>query len=554
MAEEKKLADFIIKEKNRLAGERAAKLDKLFQDVVDLYLPSGRDFLTDEEAGTSRTNKVFDATGRKSAELLASTLFGAMTSPTSRWFGLSFADERMNQVPSNKDALKKFEDAIYSAINNPVSGFTTAIHEVYLTYVTLGTAGLFVGWSEENDEVFFRAVYLKDIYIEENSEGRVSTVYRCMEMTLRQIVSSFGEDALTDGMRESLEMERFDERYNVIHAVSPNADYLPDELTAGDNLPFSSVYVLEREKEILKKGGFEEEALLVARWGKLPGEVYGYSPAISLLPEVKMLQSMYVEMLTTAQMANRPPLMVPDDAAMVQTVIKPGGIIRYSGAIPVPLQTGADAAKLQAVLQDARSSVAQGFFVDRLNLPDQTMTATEAWIRDNEKRSLLAPMVGRFETEMLSLLIQRVFGLLSRRGRIRTDAVEIPAGVDGGLRIDYLSPMAQAQKRETASMLGTAVQAAGPFLQIDPSSLDALDATLGLKEIFKAYGADEVLRSDDEIEQIREGRKALLSEQERAGQSAQGLQLAQMANEVERGALENESVRTGREDGGGRSR
>jgi hypothetical protein len=95
----------------------------------------------------------------------------------------------------------------------------------------------------------------------------------------------------------------------------------------------------------------------------------------------------------------------------------------------------------EIVLDDLRSRIRHGLLVDRLGAIGQTrMTATEVIERSSEMALVLGATYGRLQSELLTPLIQRAYGILRRRG-------EVPdLAIDGRLvAIDYRSPMALAQ-------------------------------------------------------------------------------------------------------------
>ena len=71
------------------------------------------------------------------------------------------------------------------------------------------------------------------------------------------------------------------------------------------------------------------------------------------------------------------------------------------------------------LVQDVRARVREIFFVDQLQLNEgPEMTATEVIQRTEEKMRLMGPVVGRTQTELLGPMLQRVFGLLYRAGKL----------------------------------------------------------------------------------------------------------------------------------------
>jgi hypothetical protein len=55
---------------------------------------------------------------------------------------------------------------------------------------------------------------------------------------------------------------------------------------------FSSYYICLGSREIVSEGGFRTFPYAVGRYTAEPKEVYGYSPAMTVLPEIKMVQEM----------------------------------------------------------------------------------------------------------------------------------------------------------------------------------------------------------------------------------------------------------------------
>ena len=167
------------------------------------------------------------------------------------------------------------------------------------------------------------------------------------------------------------------------------------------------------------------------------------------------------------------------------------------------------------------------------------MTATEVMQRTEEKRRLMAPVLGRLEQELLGPMIMRVFSLLVEHGVIR-----IPEGqVLPMLKIEYVSPMAIAQKQEKANSILMAVQSAGAVSQtvkgVGSIVIKGDDAE---RQVMEAYGLEKLTRSKEEVEAIIQNQAQAVAEQNQIQQAAQGLELGRMANEVEHGAKENRGM------------
>jgi hypothetical protein len=147
------------------------------------------------------------------------------------------------------------------------------------------------------------------------------------------------------------------------------------------------------------------------------------------------------------------------------------------------------------------------------------MNNPEVMERINEKMTMLGPAVGRWTAEVSNPIIIRTIGILYRRGKlppVPDEMLDNPT-----YEIDYVSQLAQAQRRSELNSLVTALTMTGQMANFSPEILDGVDPDKTRDEVWGITGAPvKVLRSDDEIQKIRETR----------GQENAKLQEMQMLN------------------------
>ncbi|MBR4127772.1 MAG: head-tail connector protein [Alphaproteobacteria bacterium] len=474
------LADRIIQRTDELKSQRM-NFERLWQEVSELVLPRKADFTAVQAQGAKRGRKLFETTAVNAAELLAAGLHGLMTNPAGKWFSLTVTESA--KTPEIDKWLIEAEQIIVDEIIRPSAGFSTNIHEVYLDLAVLGTAGLYVGWDEKNNSLLFQSRFLGELFLEENAAGRVDRIYRVFKMPLEKIIQTWGKSAVSENMIAAFEAGTQAQReFEIIHAVFPNDLF---ENGGAFQKPVSSVYILKDEKTILFSGGFEEMPLFVTRWSKACTEVYGRSPAISVLPDIKMLQEMMKETIIAAQLANRPPLLVRDDDQFSPAATVPGGIIRYTGETPKTFVSGANSSIGLEIMNEIRQRIRAAFYNDRLmNTENVQMSATEVLQRAEEKMRLMGPVFGRLQTELLSPMMTRIFGLLVRHGKLT-----LPVGVDyRDVRVEYVSPMSLAQKHLQAQAVMRTLELAGGLLQIQPEAAAVFNAPEAIRKIGEMYG------------------------------------------------------------------
>jgi hypothetical protein len=497
----------IVKSFSRLKSERA-NFDVLYQAVTDFVMPNRADFTVKLSDGDNRTKYVFKNT-TKYAELLTSSILGATSSSTVRWFELTSMNEDLKEDEACKEWFESSTEKVFEVLNSPISNFGSQNHEVLLDWVTYGTGCMYIEEGFGDKVVRFRSFPLSNIYIEEDFMGRVDTVYRSFKLTGRQALQQF------DGVEASVFIkrckERPDDKMDFLHFVTPN--------TEDQSFPIKSYYICLSTNEILSDGGYNEMPYMVPRWYKVSGEIYGRGPALSALPDIKMVNSMYMTMIQAGQKIADPPLLMADDDTIRPLRMYPGGI-NYGGidtngrALVQPFPVSANMPYSERMIQNVVQDIKEAFYVDQLLVLDAPqMTATEVMTRQEERMRLLSPQLVRLQTEYFGLLVDRVFGILGRQGFLDEFPPKLVEYItaNGGDRVstvEYTGALARSQKAQQAQSLNRLVQSIAPIIQFDPSSLDYINTDETLKDHAELIGFKQTLiRSDEEVAQIRQSRQ-----------------------------------------------
>jgi len=167
------------------------------------------------------------------------------------------------------------------------------------------------------------------------------------------------------------------------------------------------------------------------------------------------------------------------------------------------------------------------------------MNNPEVMERINEKMTLLGPAVGRYTAEILNPTIIRTIGILYRHGKLP----DVPdALVDNPqYEIDYVSQLAQAQRRSEMNSLVTALQMTAQMAQFAPECLDKIDPDKAVDETWSITGAPvRVLRDDKEIEEIRTARSQANAQAQQMQMMAGGAGIAKVATEADKNIAETQ--------------
>ena len=172
-----------------------------------------------------------------------------------------------------------------------------------------------------------------------------------------------------------------------------------------------------------------------------------------------------------------------------------------------------------------RTAIRQAYYSDQLQLQQgPQMTATEVQVRYELMQRLLGPTLGRFQSEFLNPLIERVFNIM-----MRAEALMPPPEVIQNQKVDveYVGPLARSQRMEESIAIDRLYQLAMQVGQVDPSIMDNINHDIAIRARAELLGVPKtVLRGLDEITEMREARA---QQQQMAQQMAMQQQQADAA-------------------------
>jgi hypothetical protein len=517
------LSKSLLSRYERLEGQRQ-NWETHWQEVADYMQPRKADVTKKRARGDKRMEQVFDSSPIQAIELLAASLHGMLTNPSTPWFTLRFKDEDIDNEDEAKLWLEASTDAMYTAFNR--SNFQQEIFELYHDLITFGTACMFI--EEDDDDIIkFSTRHIDEVYIAENDKGRIDTVFRRFHISARAAVQKFG-DATSMDIKGIFKKDPYQE-VEILHAVYPRSDFNPKKKDKG-NMPFESVYLEYKNSNELSVGGFKEFPFVVPRYLKASNEIYGRSPAMTALPDVKMLNEMSKTTIKAAQKQVDPPLLVPDDGFLLPVRTVPGGLNFYRSGTRdriEPLNIGANNPLGLNMEEQRRDAIRAVFYVNQLMMQQgPQMTATEVIQRNEEKMRLLGPVLGRLQSELLKPLIDRVFAILLRNNML-PQAPEFLSGRD--IEIEYVSPLAKAQKSSELQSIMRAIEILGSMQNIAPV-FDYVNFDNLVKHLADIVGMPQkLLKSQNQVNAEREQAAAQAAEQQ---QMAQMQQVAQAGGDI----------------------
>jgi hypothetical protein len=379
---------------------------------------------------------------------------------------------------------------MYASYNSPRQNFASQSFQLYEDLGAIGTAAMAVLESRDAGTLY-SCRHMRECVIAQNDEDRTDTLIRSWQYTATQAYQAWGA-AAGDGVLKALEKTP-ERKFRFIHSVRPRLGRDPQRGGEAAHMAWQSRYVNVTDKTMISEGGFAEFPYVAPRFSVRTGESYGRSPGMTALPDVKMLYEMKKTLLKAAQKVVDPPLQVPDDGYIMPIKTVPGALIWYRAGQQdriEPLRTGGDLQIGQEMLQALQQQVIRTFYVEWMLLPSSPddpaaagkgVTATYVLQQRDEKMRLLSPMLARLQSEFLGPLIDRDFALKWRQSvRSRFGAGSPfpppPAALQRArLRVEYVSPIAIAQKSSQLDSLMRLVQTQLQLMQADPTMPHILD-------------------------------------------------------------------------------
>jgi hypothetical protein len=476
MATDPALRERLLRRLQALKTERSSFWTH-WQEITQYVMPwNGRYFIQDRNKGRRRANTIYDNTGIRALKTLGAGLMSGATSPARPWFRLGVADT----VVADSQPVKLWLDDVTTRIHQVFQKSNTyrALQQVYEEMGAFGT-GASVVLPDFNNVIQHYPLTAGEYCISTDAQGKVCTLYREFQMTVAQMVKEFGRDNCSASVQTLYDGGTgLDQWVSVAHAIEPRADRDPGKADA-KNMAWGSYYfeMGEGAGKMLREGGFKTFPAICPRWSVAGGDIYGNSPGMEALGDIKQLQHEQLRKANAIDYQTNPPLQAP--ASMKNNEINrlPGGITYYDGSATNKVETAFDVnLNLQHMLtdiQDVRNRINASFFADVFmmlaNSTNPQMTATEVAERQEEKMLMMGPVLERINNEALQPLVETTFNHMMEAGLIPPPPPEM-AGQP--MSIEFIGILAQAQKAIATNSIDRFVQSMAAVAQFKPEVLD----------------------------------------------------------------------------------
>lgn len=497
------------KQKVRQLADNRQNYEKRWKAIRDYQLPY-LGYFDDTEDKTNparrRDKKIYNGVAWESNQIFAAGIMSGLTPPSRQWFRLSFQNRELMDNSDAGEILDQRLDILNDVMNK--SNFYNSVHSCYLE-LPFGQAPLAV-FGDSKVGVHFVPFTIGTYYYECGPDGTVNTFMSKTEMTAIQLADKFGKERLPANIQNELERDAgMSTKYVVYWLVEPNR-MADNSRTDKFSMPFISLYWLEKsnDNEWLDIGGFQEWPIPVARYLVTGDESYAKGPGWFAEGDSKGLQLLEKDDITAVELGIKPPMQATAEAAMKGINLVPAGktIVKQDAAVKPLFQVNINLQHLQEKIEQLEDRVKKHYSADLFRMLEQqtqTMTAREVIERTQEKMQQLGPVVQRMQFEFLSMIIERVYNILDRAGIFPPiEDSDMQQQLNGEeIKIEYISPLAQAQKMSGLVNIEQAFAFTAQAAQADPTLWYKVNLPETINRYFDMLGAPATMkRSDDEYE------------------------------------------------------
>jgi hypothetical protein len=508
-------------------------------------------FLSTPLPGEFLTEQLYSTVAPQANSAMASALLGQLWPNGARSVRLG-RPKHIADTKENKDYYRKITQVYTGFLDQPEANLVPALSEYFFDQGAFGIAGIHRKRTADfMQPLKFFPVSVKNFLVEENKEGRIIAVFIDDHYNVRQLVETFGIENVSKENRDKYLKGMFHEKVRVMQVVEPRMVDNPKFQFGNKNFPISSIHFEWDSSKILKESGFLQHPLVVSRFAKAVGEVYGRSSAMFAMPAILRLNLVMEILQKNSEKVGSPPLYLLDNGALGPTIVDTSAdalnVFQTTGlGEKSPIGAINDVGDLRPLLELAevlKNEIAQAFLIDRLLdfNNEQRMTLGEAQIRDRIRGDANAAVYKRQMNEQFTPLLQGAFNDLLDMGHMgvvrgSTQEAEIiargltplyfPDSVRDALEkdlpiyeLEYISPAARVMKTEEMQGLTTFLDISIGAGQAFPEGLDNVDIDSIIKQAAELTNIGEDKLND--MDTVKAIRAARAEANQAAAQSAQ---------------------------------
>jgi len=469
---------------------------------------------------------LYDSTAADSVQVLVSMIMNGVTPANAIWFkAVPDGIDDLSEVTEGERWLEDVCQFMWRNIHG--ANFDSENFDTITDVVTAGWGVMYVDIDREAGGGYvFESWPTGSCFIgSSRADGLIDTIYREHEMTAEAMINTYGEKNCHYTVVDTAKRAP-DTKLKLLHVIQPRKQVGAGQINKA--MPFASYHIDQSNQHMLKESGYHEFPCSVPRLRKLPNSVYGNGQMTLALPDAKSLNDLMKNTLRSADLQIGGMWIAEDDGVLNPHTVRIGPrkvIIANSVDSMKRLDDGVNFQLSEYLLTNLQGGIRRRLMADQLPpIGTSNMTATEINTRVEMIRQLLGPMYGRLQTEYLKSILDRCFGLAIRSGALGQPPQELWGR---NLSFKFVSPLARSQRMEEVYATEQYIMSMANVAGVDPTVLDNINFDAVATVTGSGRGVPQsIMRTADEVQQLRESRQKAQEEQAQAQQQQAMMEMA----------------------------
>lgn len=555
-----RICDESIREFSQLQTYRSLFAQQ-WEEVAELILPTSKNtffYGSYNMQGQKKTQRQIDSTGAIALMRFAAILDSLLTPRNMMWHTLGSDNEKLNKDRQTRLYFERLTKILFQHRYSGIANFSANNCNHYTQLGAFGTAGMMIDAYQGHDGAKGLRYYeapLGETYYRENHQKLIDGFCRWFRLTPVQAMQMFdpkrdpNNAGVPDRIKELAE-QGSQMPIEFLHRVCPRDDYVPGRLDKKGKL-YGSYHICLTERWLCREGGYTSFPMAVSRYEQTPGETYGRSPAMLVLPCLKTLNAMKTDFLTQSHRAAVPTWFTADDGMVGMTMI-PGafnkGGVSPDGKLLIHAAPTGNIQVSENMMEKEAQIIESAFLTDlfKVLLGDPKIyTATQIVEMMSQRGILIAPTVGRQQSEYCTPMIEREIDVLNNLGLL-PPMPPLLREARGEYKVVYQSPLARDMRAQEVAGFSRTLDMAMTIVNAtqDPSPLDRFDFDAAMPAIADIQGVPPSWMADDD--QVAQKRQSRAQEKQQAAQvqsmPAQAAMLKARAAIAKSGATPEQNV------------
>lgn len=494
-----------------------------WEEIAQLIMPEWRNtfyFGNYNWPGQKKAERQIDATGMLMLSKFSAICDSLLTPQSMVYEQITTTNPDLNKRRDVQLYYEEVTKRLFQQRTSPLGNFAGQQHANYMFLGAFGTMAMFVDAYHDETRQGIRAlrymsIPLGELFLTQNSQGQINGFIRWFRLTAKQCYDKYGAQNFPPELKPAL-VSNSQTQFDFLHWVCIRNDYDPERLDHKGKV-WASYHVSMTGRRLLREGGYNTFPMGIGRYIQVQGEVYGRSAAMMGLPTLKTLNAQKGVFLTQGHRAAAPVLLTRDDALVSMQAFRPGSInpggVGPNGEELVKVLPAGNIAINEKMMDMEKAILEDLFLVSLFKLVTEmpTLTATQVIEMVNEKGILLAPTVGRQQSEYIGPMTHRELDLMSQL-RLLPEMPKVLKDANGEYEVVHTSPLTRTMRAQEAAGAMRTLETGIAVVQAtqNPEALDGLAVDRMMQGIAEIQGVPASWQaSEQEMQQKKQARQQM---------------------------------------------